>query len=230
MGGGLWYKDGVDYKSLYEAGIALDDLRLWEITGEQRFYDRSLQSYTWIQDCLGREDGLYFCEANSAGPVGEFSPDKIHEGGSCSFLAGNMAMASLSAKFYKLTNDQTYLDRAYKTTEGLLQYYNNNGVLLNDRDAWTDGNFTAFYVSSVLSLPDTEKMQSLLKATAVSIVTNDRTPDGYYGGTWNGPTEGAEAIWTTGGSIPQQTMTSGSTVMIVVGAAMLEAGIDDYVR
>ena len=230
IGGGMWYRDDSDSKSLYEAGIALDWLRIWEITGEQRFYDLALESYEWLHTALGREDGLYFCETMESGPRGEFSPNDIHEAGSVSFLGGNMCMASLSAKFYQITGDQRYLDRAYATNAGILQVYDKDGVLLNDRDAWTNGTFTSFYVSEVLSLPDTEAMQELLKSTARSIAANDRTADGYYGGSWQGPADGAGSIWASGGSIAQQTMTSGSTVAILIGAALLEANINDYVR
>lgn len=230
IGGGLWYRDDSDAKSLYEAGIALDWLRIWEITGEQRFYDLALESYEWLHTALGRDDGLYFCETTEVGPRGEFTPDAINEAGSCSFLGGNMCMAALSAKFYEITGAQAYLDRVYATNAGILRYYNRNGVLLNDRDAWTNGTFTSFYVSEVLSLPDTQEMQELLQATADSIAQNARTADGYYGGSWQGPADGAGSVWASGGSIPQQTMTSGSTVAILVGAALLEAGIDDYVR
>lgn len=224
---GLYYKDGVDFMALYETGIALCWLRIWEITGEQRFYDLAYRSYDGMHTRLIREDGLYYCEANLHYALGD---DRIVEGGSNSFLAGNMAMASLSAKFYEITSEQEYLDRVYKTNEGILARYNDDGVLLNDRDAWTNGTFAAFYVSEVLSLPNTEQMQKLVKDTATSIVKNARTPDGFYGGTWKGPAEGAESIWYSKGSVPQQSKTTGSTVMMVTAAALLEAGVDDYVR
>lgn len=229
-GGGLWYKDEYDRKSLYEAGIALSWFNLWEITGEQRFYDLAVASYEWMQSALGREDGLYFCECNEGGPIGEANPGRITEGSSCSFLAGNMAMASMSARMYKLTGEQKYLDRVYKTNEGILQYYNTNGVLLNDRDAWTNGSFATFYALDVLSLPDTDEVRELVYNTAYSILTNDRTADGYYGGTWQGPAEGGSSVWHSGGSVAIQAMTSGTTVHIVVAAALAEAGITAYVR
>ena len=116
----------------------------------------------------------------------------------------------------------------YKTNEGILKYYVIDGVLLNDRDAWTNGTFAAFYATEVLSLPDTDEVTQLLKDTAVSIITKDRTADGYYGGSWQGNAEGG--VWASGGSKPLQTMTSGTTVQIIVAAALAEAGIKDYVR
>ena len=227
---GIFYKDGVDFMSLYEVGVAWSWLQLWEITGEQRFYDLALRSYEGMHDRLGagRDDGLYYCEANAHFHIGE--QDGIHEAGSSSFLTGNMGMAALAAKFYRITGEQEYLDRVYKTNEGLLQYYDNGGVLLNDRDAWTNGTYTAFYASEVLSLPDTEQMQELLKNTALSIATNARTEDGYYGGSWSGPAEGSGSVWYNAGSVPQQSMTTGTSVMIITAAAILEAGIEHYTR
>lgn len=226
--GGLLYKDGVDYMALCEVALTWSWLRLWEITGEQRFYDLSMESYERLHTRMGRDDGLYFMEANAHRTIGE--KDYIREGSSSSFLGGNMCMAALSAKFYRLTGDRKYLDRVYLTNKGLLQYYDNDGVLLNDRDAWCNATFTAFYTSEVLSLPGTEEMQTLLKNTAVSIVTNARTEDGYYGGSWSGPAEGSGSVWYNGGSVPQQSMTTGNTVLMVTAAAILEAGIKGYVR
>lgn len=224
----LYYRDDIDYMSYYEAGLALSWLRIWDITEEQRYYDLALGAYNRIQEHLGRDDGLYYCEATVFWPTG--NKDAIGEAGSSSALAGNMCMAALSAKLYKITGDQTYLDRVYLTNQGLLKYYNKDGVLLNDRDAWTNATFAAFYVSEVLSLPDTEEMQTLIYDTAVSIYNNARTADGYYGGSWSGPAEGNRSIWYIKGSTPQQCMTTGTSVMMITAAALLEAGIDDYLR
>ncbi len=225
---GIYYKDGVDFMSLYEVGIAWAWLQIWEITGEQRFYDLALRSYNGMHDRLIRDDGIYYCEANRAFHKG--NENEIGEAGSASFLTGNMAMAALSAKFYRITGDKKYLERAYKTNEGLLKWYDNHGVLLNDRDAWTNGTYAAFYASEVLTMPDTEAMQKLLKDTAVSISINARTIDGYYGGSWSGPAEGSGSTWYCKNSVPQQSMTTGTSVLMVVSAAVLEAGIEHYTR
>ena len=222
------YKDGVDYMSYYEAGICLSWLQIWELTDQQRFYDLALASYNRIQSKLGRDDGLYWAEANAWFASG--NKDQIGEGGSASALAGNMCMAALSAKFYKITGEQVYLDRVYKTNEGLLKYYDNDGVLLNDRDAWTNATFAAYYVSEVLSLPNTDEMKELIFNTADSIYNNARTADGYYGGSWSGPAEGPQSIWYVKESTPQQCMTTGTSVMMITAAALLEAQVNDYVR
>lgn len=224
----LYYKDGVDYMSYYESGLALCWLRIWEITEEQRFYDLALNAYNRLHNKLGRDDGLYYCEASVYWPLGD--KYAIAEAGSSCALAGNMCMAALSAKFYEITNDQIYLDRVYLTNQGILKYYNKNGVLLNDRDAWTNATFVAFYVSEVLSLPDTEAMKELIYDTADSIYRNARTSDGYYGGSWQGPAEGSQSIWYLKGSVPQQCATTGTSVMMITAAALLEAGVNDYFR
>lgn len=226
--GGMRYSDSNDAMSLYECGLTLSWFRLWEITEDQEYYDLALASYERLHTNCLHEDGIYYIEVNKDGPLG--GGFHITEGGSSSSLFGNMAMATLAAKFYKVTNDQKYLDRVYAINDGIIKWYDLGGVLLNDRDAWTEGTYAAYYAGNVLCLPGTEKMQELLLGTADSIMTKARTEDGYYGGTWQGPAEGEGSRWWSGGSVPTQIMTSGSTVSMVTAAAILEAKLTDYTR
>lgn len=228
--GGVVYKDGVDFMSLYETGMAVSWLRIWEITGEQRFYNLALASYENMYARLGagRDDGLFFCEANRFSGIGD--ADAIGEAGSSSFLAGNLCMAALAAKFFRVTGDEEYLSRVYAVNEGLYTVYNNNGVFINDRDAWQNGSFSALYAAEVLSLPGTEKMRSMLYDTAYSIAVNARTYDGHYGGSWSGPASGSGSAWCVIGSVPEQAHTSAAGVEMITAAALAEAGISEYFR
>lgn len=226
--GGMRYSDTNEAMSLYETGLTLSWLRLYEITKDEKYYTLALNSYTRLHNKLYYDDGLYYIEVTKKGPVG--GDFHISEGGSSSFLAGNMAMASIAAKLYKITNDKAYLDRVYKTNEGILKWYDIDGVLLNDRDAWTEGSFASYYASNVLTLENTEKVKKLFLNTALSIMKNARTNTGRYGGTWQGPAEGDESKWYKGGSVPEQIMTSGSSVAIVTASALLEANISNFTR
>jgi len=97
------------------------------------------------------------------------------------------------------------------------------GVLLNDRDAWTNGLFAGDWVRDVLTLPGIgAKHAAVLRATADSIRRNARTPEGFYGGSWSGPAEGPESVWFAKGSKPQQIMTSANSVNLLLAAAALE--------
>ena len=73
-------------------------------------------------------------------------------------------------------------------------------------------------------------MQQAIKTTALSILRNARTVDGYYGGSWSGPAEGKLSTWWLIESKPQQIMTSSSSVLMITAAALLEAGVTSYVR
>lgn len=225
--GAMYYKDDVDYMSLYETGITLSWLRLYEITNEQRFYDLALRSYNGLHNALySQRDGIYYCEANQYWPLGDMK--SIAEGGSTSFIAGNMAMATIAAKLYKITQDNKYLERVYEINAGILKRYYKNGYLIADRDAWTNGTFAAYYAGNVLCLPNTEEMQKALLSNADSIMKNARTNDGYYDGSWGGPA--GKSVWTYKKSVPEQIMTSGSTVSMITAAAILEAKIIDFIR
>ncbi len=226
--GGIKYSDTNDSMSLYETGLTLSWIRLYEITKEKKYYNYALASYNRLHEKLYYDDGLYYCEVNKDGPRGGVF--HINEAGSSSFLAGNMAMATIAAKLYKITNDNKYLERVYETNAGILKWYNVGGVLLNDRDAWTEGSYASYYASNVLTLDNTEEIRELFMNTALSIMTNARTDDGRYGGTWQGPAEGSGSRWYSGGSVPQQIMTSGSSVAFVTAAAILEAEIKDFTR
>jgi len=249
----IYYDSTRNRVSLYNAGAAAVWLRIWEITGEQKYYDLALRTYesSHVNLSKGRNDGIYFAEIYTNADAGIGPADQIHMGWSTSFLAGNLCMAALSAKFYRLTGKQEYLNRVYNINKGLLKYYNADGILLNDRDAWTDGTYTALYVSEMKTVPGAEEILDLVKNTAVSIVTNARTVDGYYSGRWGGPADGWRGIWgyyneqsaadieyiltpeaqrVIRGSTAEQSMTTGTSVLMVVAAAVLEAGLTHYSR
>ncbi len=225
LGGGLWYNNDRSYKSLYQLGVILASLQIYKYTGDQEIYDLAVKNYEWTEQTLLREDDVYWCEVNANGPVGKERPGDIKLAGSISFLGGNMAMSVAHARMYEITGDKKYLDRAIRTVKGITKVFaTDTGVYLNDRDAWANGTFMRLYATEALTLPGVpEDCIDIAFRTAESIYKNDRTPDGYYGGCWQGPADGPGSRWSMIGSRPQQTMTSGSTVNILMGAALLEA-------
>ena len=224
LGGGLWYSDEHKTKALYQVALVLAALRVWELTGDSVLHDRALGCYAWMEGKLLRADGLYWCEADRSGPVGANRPNDIHEAGSVVFLGGNMAMGLLHARLYRLTGDDLYRQRAIRTAEALIGgLVTDRGLYLNDRDAWTDGVFAGDWAREVLTLPGVSpKHRALLCATADSIYQNARTAEGFYGGSWAGPAEGAASRWFVKQSKPQQLMTSANSVNLLVAAAFLE--------
>jgi len=252
---GICYNNDRDRVTLFDAAAAVVWMRIWEITKEQKYYDLALQTYenTHVNQSKGRSDGLYYTEIYKNCDTGCGPADFIQLAQSSSYLTGNMCMAALSAKFYRITGKQEYLDRVYNINNGLSKHYNADGILLNDRDAWTNGTHAALYVSEMKTVSGSEEILNLLKNTAVSIVTNARTVDGYYGGRWAGPADGWKGVWGyrtnenagdieyelapaqgvymgSARSTPEQSMTTGTSVLMVVAAAVLEAGLAQYSR
>jgi len=224
FGGGLWYSDERRTKSLYQAAILCAALRASELSADRTLRDRALACYAWLEAHLLRSDGLYWCEFGEKGPVGQDRPNDMREADSVVFLGGNMAMGVLHAQLFRLTADDTYRLRAIRTAEAVLAHLTTEkGVLLNDRDAWTNGLFAGDWVRDVLTLPGIgAKHAAVLRATADSIRRNARTPEGFYGGSWSGPAEGPESVWFAKGSKPQQIMTSANSVNLLLAAAALE--------
>lgn len=247
---GLWYlrntdpKTNAKWKSIYSVGLMLASLDYVELTGDTEILQDTLKIYSWIEEYLLRDgrkqygdlvitvnDNLYWADFNvnrperteAFGPDGGVRPNDIKEAGSVSFLGGNMAMAVIHAKLYKLTNEEKYLTRALETVRAVNDgVYNNKGVYLNDRDAWTTATFTRWWVKDVLILPGIQaKDHQLLKSTAESVFTKARTAKGYYGGSWSGPAEGPLSKWYAVGSRPEQIMTSANSCNMIFGAALL---------
>lgn len=224
LGGGLWYNNERAYKSLYEVALLLDTWQIIKYTPDEELKTKLWDNYEWMESSLLRSDQAYWCEVNANGPVGKERPNDIREAGSVSFLGGNMGMAVLHARMYRDTGDKKYLDRAVRTAKAISKVFNNDGRYLCDRDAWVNGTFMQYYAVEVLTLPGIpEECIDRAFKTAASIFKNARTSDGYYGGCWNGPADGPGSRWSMIGSRPQQTMTSGSTVNVLMGAALLEA-------
>ena len=133
----------------------------------------------------------------------------------------NMAMAVINARLYHITGDDGYRKKALATADGIYEHETQDGIYLNDRDAWANGTYAGMGCAGA-HLPGIDKSILRLPKTADSIFANARTCDGYYGGSWGGPADGLPSKWFSVGSRPQQIMTSGSTVNMLVAAAIVE--------
>lgn len=221
LGGGLWYNNQRQAKSLYAAAVVIAALSAAEASGDAAMKDKALGCYQWMESNLLRPDGIYWADRGRQGPLGHDDPGRIAEAGSVTFLAGNMAMGILHARLFRLTGDKQYLQRALRTAEGIARKLTAGGIYLNDRDAWANGTFAGDWARDVLSLPGIDLAhRALLRRTADSIYRNARTSRGYYGGSWGGPAEGPGSRWCVNGSRPEQIMTSSSSALMIVAAAL----------
>ena len=251
VGNGLWYPQNppsqgntdtsIRFKSIAMVGLMTASFDYAEATGAQDVFDDMMDAYGWIEEHLLRDgekkypdftvnchDHLYFCDYNegrtgrgeSTGPDGGRRTNDIREAGSVSALFGNMAMGALHARLYRRTGERRYLDRALETVRAIGDgVYNQQGVLLNDRDAWANGAFFKTWVEDVLVLPGVQqKDKDLVYNTARSIYNRARTEQGYYSGSWSGSSR-----WEEVGSVPEQIMTSGTSVNVIMAAALLES-------
>ncbi|MBQ8587175.1 MAG: hypothetical protein IJ453_03720 [Oscillospiraceae bacterium] len=231
--GGLWYNSNKTDKSIYAATVAIAGWDLYEITGDQLIYDRMMNVYNSLENNLRRSDGLYWMSVSADGVEGRNNPYGIGEGGSCTYIGGNMAMAVLNAR---LGNTQKAADTAwgiamFETTE--------KGAYLNDRDAWNNTFFLGMFQREVVNtgIVD-ERYNSILLATAQTILENAVFEDGYYSAAWEGPKEPSsdgypadyegernnwgrqEYGWCTG-SFPKQSYTSATTAHVIIATAAI---------
>lgn len=249
LGGGMWYRldpddrlrqtaadaGGAGYrdtKSLYAVAFAIGGLDIADALPDEAekaaFTQKATNLYNAIEGQLGRPDGLYWADISYKGPLGKERPNDINEAGSVSYLAGNMAMAVLHARHGNA-------DKALKTAEGIAAKETEEGIYLNDRDAWTDTYFLGMWQREVLPLSGiSEKHSDLLTATAQSILENSIVDGTYYSAAWAGPNEatrdgygsiaednnawGKQDNGSYYGSTPLQIMTSATTAHMVIAA------------
>lgn len=133
-----------------------------------------------------------------------------------------MAMGLLHDNFFLLTGDPTYKTKAIASARAILSHLvDPQGILVDDRDAWVNGFYAEEWATKVLPLsPDLlHDGRAVLRRTAVSIATNDRSPDGHYGGDWCGPVDLAKSVWgKKGQGTPAQPQTNANAVDIIISA------------
>ena len=222
MGGGMWYENTRTWKSLYQVGIVLTCLEIYEHSGNGKYFALAMECYNWMHSWLGRSDGLYWADRRMDGPVGQERPGDIREAGSVSFLGGNMAMAAIHARLYRITGFEVYHQRVLQVCRGLKDVYVRDGCFINDRDAWTNTTFLSQWVREVTILEGFDPtLDDALIATAISVAENARTPDGHYSAVWRGPAEDPNHRWVRIGSVARQIMTSSTGVNWIMCALWL---------
>lgn len=222
LGGGLWYNDKRQFKSTYETALVLAAVKIYEITKDRSYLDRAVAVCDWAQSKLMRDDGLFWCEDFPSGPQ---TVGPIQEARSVTFLGGNMAMGVVDARLWRDTGEKIYLRRALAVAAAIRAHETDGaGHYLDDRDAYADGYFMGDWARDVLTLPGIPPAdRELMRRTARAIFDHDRTVAGYYGGSWDGPAEGAGSAWWNANFRPEQIMVSANAVNVIVGAAQLDA-------
>lgn len=237
-------------KSVYCAGLVLSALEHYEITQGTNREDMHMLSDTltlckWVEEHLRRDgrrefqtekgrivtetsDQLYYVdfvdnkEAGIWAPKDVENPQYIEEAGSCSSLFGNTAMAAINIKLYTLFKDEDCLKRGLATANSIPNSpYNNNGVFVNDRDAWTNAAFMRYFVELVLTRPEIDRsLLLMLKNTGIQIAGHCRTTEGFYSPEWSGGNR-----WTGYPNAHTQTnqlKTSAISVHMIMAAALAE--------
>ncbi len=235
LGGGLWYNDKRQIKSLYAVAYVYGCLGVYEATHDSKYRDLALTEYQWIETHLLRPDNLYWCDYSAGppadaqrprGPVGADRPQQIRAGGSVVYLGGNMGMGACQAYLYQLTGDDAYRQAAFRTAAALSTHLKNaQGCYINDRDAFNNGIFASLWARRLITLPgfDPEPL-AVLRVTAKAVAASRTTPayvpaygpggEGFYPGDWDGGSH-----WETSGSMANMMHVSASSIGIIVAAA-----------
>lgn len=235
--GGLCYTTAKTSLDLYAATLALAGYYINLIEPDEKIQSRFDDIYNGLETLLRRPDGLYWMGVDENGTSSASNPYGIREGGSCTYIGANMAMAVLNML---LGNE----DKAYETVLGITRFESyNNGAFMNDRDAWNNTFFLGMFVREVMGKGVADgHVDRALYATVTMVLENACFEDGYYGASWSGPKEPSslgypsEGDYTTEGrnywgvqfnndglnigSTPNQIMTSATTAHVLLAAAL----------
>ena len=236
-------------KSLYSVGLMLSSLELHQIKigtdrEDSELWERTLALYEWTEKNLRRDqtfdyngtpvevnDNLYFLgrydnhETGESYPSGIHYPNGINPAGSCSALFANMGMAVFNKRMYDITGEDIYLEKAVSTANALTgDIYTRNGILINDRDAWTNCSFIGYFVREVLPLAGNDpKLGKIIFDTAVSIRDNNYF-EGYDGSDWSGDT-----VWFNNGDLGHPTYFENSATSTHLIYAAYYAAVNDLI-
>ena len=164
-------------------------------------HQRTLALYEWVEKNLRRDgkrtwndqvfnycDNLYFTDFIDDKVSGDYYPRQYNETEhiiprrSWTSLFGNMAMAVINERLFKLTGDRKYRDKALATANALVKTeINRDGCFLNDRDAWTNTAFLGVFVREILPLEEADpELGRMLLRTADAILKNTYYEGGFY--------------------------------------------------
>jgi len=224
--------------SLYEVGIALACLRIYNITVAQGapvqgWLNRAQISHNWIwSKLLDTSNNLLYVDVNLSTLQPQLNYPGQHvsvRGATDYFFGGQVGMAVLCANLYNTTGNQTYKSHALTLTKSIPNYFveydstQNHNVFMNDRDPFTETFFLPEWVAVVRPLiGSTPNMDPLIVQTASSILGNCRTPDGFWTADWvAGRYWAYRANSGSGQAVPEQLQTSSSTVGVLLANAWL---------
>ena len=223
---GLWYRLddrgngqhlGLNVKSLYCVGLVLSALQYCAVREDPELLAQTMALYGWAEGSMRRPyDSLYFCDFIDGAPRGLDAP---YATGVMSMF-GCMGMAAINAQLYRMTGDAGFRGKAVATAGSVIHgYYNDRGILRNDRDAWTNCAFLGFFTNDVCRLDgvDGAAFAELLAHTAEAIMSRCRTQNGRYGADWDGGSR-----WISSGEFgsPDKIMTCANTAHVLFAAAL----------
>ena len=245
--------------SVIEAMMANAALYAFEQSGDIDYRDYAVATWAWIRrdlrtakaNAADAATGLYLCDLELDPAKGAPAPRNLFwgkpiRGLSAEYSGGTLAMAVLSARLYRLTDDPRYLAEArsivaaFPRPDAFGRVRAGRTLFVNERDPWTDGYWYPAAVAEVLSLPGVDPsgaFAAALENTAAAIA-RQRTADGYYGADWSGPElnfTDKTRLWSEtarlanggrggGQASPEQIMTSASSASVMLAAVALKRG------
>ena len=93
LGGGLWYDNQRQAKSLYAVAVVIAALDAAEATGDAAMKGKAVGCYQWMESNLFRPDGIYWADRGRQGPRATTIPSGSPRPAASAFLPGTWPWA-----------------------------------------------------------------------------------------------------------------------------------------
>lgn len=150
-----------DRNTVSNAPAAELGLYLYQVTGDESYFDWAKKMYDWVNTYMLAPNGLYYDHVDLQGNL-----NKVE----WSYNQGTMIGASVL--FYEITGQRSYLTRAENIAKASLNYYETNNRLYQQ-----DPIFNAIYFENLLVLQAVHhdpKYRQAMQAYADNVWQNDR--------------------------------------------------------
>ncbi len=180
LGGGLYWREKFlsSKNTCTNAPAIVGALRLYQLTGEDKYLDTAKRLYAWVNSHLQAEDGLYWDNIRLDGQVNRQK-----------FSYNSALMIRANCLFHKITGEARYLEEAKRVAKAAEQQWVRSDGAIAD-----SGKFAHLLLESFLAVHEQDHdphWAEIVQRTLVYVHGNLLGQDGRYPQRWDRRSDGS---------------------------------------
>ncbi len=180
LGGGLYWREKFlsSKNTCTNAPAIVGALRLYQLTGENKYLDTAKRLYAWVNSHLQAEDGLYWDNIRLDGNVNRQK-----------FSYNSALMIRANCLFHKITGDAHYLAEAKRVAQAAEKFWVHEDGAVAD-----SGRFAHLLMEAFLAVHERDNdphWAEIVQRTLVYVHSNLLGQDGRYPQRWDRHSDGS---------------------------------------